>query len=62
MIPKVGDKIKFRPAANADKTNGFAEILGQKVPGEIVEVNFSRRWARARYVVAGVTRYGCFKF
>lgn len=58
----VGDKIRFKPCANADKSAGFGEILGAKVTGTVVQVHEPHRWARAAYETPQGTRYECFKF
>ena len=58
----VGDKIRFVPGANLDKSSGFSDVLGQKVTGTVVQVNEAHRWARAAYETPQGTRYECFKF
>lgn len=63
MIPEVGDKKTFLPAA------WFALDTPEKiraeavVTGTVVQVNLDHRWFRVRYETrGGYVGYECFKF
>lgn len=60
--PRIGDRLRFKPGANVDKSAGFGEILGCEVTGTVVLVNEAHRWARYAYETPQGTRHECFKF
>ena len=57
----MGDKVRFKPCANVDKSAGFGDILGCEVTGVAVQVNEARHWYRAAYETPQGTRHECFK-
>ena len=58
----MGDKRRFVPGTNVEKSAGFGEILGREVTGTVVQVHEAHRWARYAYETAQGTGYECFKF
>lgn len=58
----MGDRLRFKPCANVDKTAGFGDILGCEVAGTVVQVNEERRWYRAAYETPQGTMYETFKY
>lgn len=58
---EIGDKVRFRPAANEDKSAGFPDVLAVEVTGTVVMVNEAHGWYRARYELpSGGVSYECF--
>ena len=60
--PEIGDKVRFTPAANFNKSAGFCAELLPPVAGTVVQVNEAHRWYRVRYEVSGCIRYETFKY
>ncbi len=64
-VPRLGDKIRFLPAANKDHTAGFGGLLAKEATGVIVYINAARRWYQVEYQMGsdpGRVGYECFKF
>lgn len=60
---KIGDKVKIIPAAKADHSAGFAEVLLDPVEATVIQVNEERRWYRVEYPLpGGVIGHETFKF
>ena len=57
---ELGDKIRFKPAANHDKSAGFGEILGVEVTGTVVSIHAEHRWYRVAYPTPQGELHECF--
>ncbi len=58
---KVGDKVRFQPAAFIDYRPPQPGVP-IKVTGYIAEINRAHRWVRVTFEVHGITLNECFKF
>lgn len=63
---RIGDKIRFTPAAWLDERSASSDRWGKidtSVLGIVVGINRRHRYARVAYKTAdGTTAYECFKF
>ena len=59
---KVGDQVKFKPAAYAESTASFGGALNVVVAGMVVQINEPHRWYRASYETPQGTRFETFKY
>ena len=60
--PGIGDKVRFVPGANLEKSAGFADELRTAVTGTVIQVNREKRWYRVSYEMPGCIGHECFKF
>ena len=59
---EIGDKIRFRPSAFVNRTDGFGAELRVEVTGTVVQIHEGHRWYRAAYETPQGKNYECFKF
>ena len=59
---KVGDQVKFKPAAYAESTASFGGALNVVVIGTVEQIHEDHRWYRAAYETPQGTRHECFKY
>ena len=58
---KLGDKVRFRPAANYDHSCGFPDELQIEVEGTVEYINEKHGFYRVHYKLPGCDGYECFK-
>ena len=58
---EIGDKIRFRPAANYDHSTGFADVLQTEVTGTVIYIDRKHNLFRVQYELPGCIGYECFK-
>ena len=58
---KIGDKVRFRPAANYDHSCGFPDELQIEVEGTVEYINEKHGYYRVRYELPGCDGHECFK-
>lgn len=58
---EIGDKIRFRPAANYDHSAGFPSELQIEVTGTVEYINRAHGFYRVRYELPGCEGHECFK-
>lgn len=62
---RIGDKIRFTPAAWLDERSASSGRWGKidtSVLGVVVGINRAHRFYRVRYEAAGTVQHECFKF
>lgn len=58
---EIGDKIRFRPAANYDHSAGFPNELQIEVTGTVEYINREHNYFRVSYPLPGCIGHECFK-
>lgn len=63
--PEIGDTVSFIPAANEDKSSGFAEYLRKPVRATVIFIHRTHRYYRTEFQLGdqpGCIGHECFKF
>ena len=59
---EIGDKVKFVPGCNQEKSSGFGDILQKERKGIVVYINKAHRFYRAVCEVESMKLYESFKY